>query len=231
MTSALTVIRSVAVLLIGSNTSTSMCGMFVFNSENSCCNEQDDCVRLLDGLDGTFNRCDESNAESRGQLCHKIPFNKHDDSKIPSSSGCGDSHCFCNASSILQTRTDWSRDHVISSISDEDWFRFGLHAKSSTTSVWPTKEQIGALCFELFHNSRLFSPRPRCGTITVTKPSANGCEKKNVRLFDDNKRNQINIEYRVSSSPNRWRRCDYPFCSSWIVYVEIFNSSILTGCC
>lgn len=169
-----------------------MCGMFVFNSENSCCNEQDGWVRFLDGFDGTVKRCDDSNARRKFAFVvtyvvvkkkrvlqkkrKKIPATAANLYYIPSgSSGCGDSHSFCNASSILQTRTDWSRDHVISSSqSDEDWFRFGLQAKSSTTSVWPTNEQIGALCFELFHNSKLFSPRPRCGTITVTKPSANG---------------------------------------------------------
>lgn len=64
ITSPLTVIRSVAFRLIGSNTSTSMCGIFVFSSENSCCNEQDGCVRFLDGFDGTFDRLDDSNAET-----------------------------------------------------------------------------------------------------------------------------------------------------------------------
>lgn len=65
ITRPLTVIRSVAFRLIGSNTSTSMCGIFVFSNENSCCNEQDGCNRCLDGFDGKLDRFDESNAETK----------------------------------------------------------------------------------------------------------------------------------------------------------------------
>lgn len=102
MTWPFTVIRRVAFRFIGSKTSTSMCGMFVLSRENSCCNEQDGCERFLEGFDGKFDRLDESKAE--GNLF--VILINHLRCRLPSSSGRGDSHCFCNASSIFHTLTD-----------------------------------------------------------------------------------------------------------------------------
>lgn len=69
MARPLTDMRSVAFRLIGSNTSTSMCGMLVFNSENSCCNEHDGCCeRFLVGFDGRVDRFEGSKSEGKNDF-------------------------------------------------------------------------------------------------------------------------------------------------------------------
>ena len=55
-----------------------------------------------------------------------------------------------------------------------------LHWNSNTTSLWPTNvltgDAMGEFMFRMFHNDKLFSPRLSWGTVTVTRPSPNGCK-------------------------------------------------------
>lgn len=157
---------------------------------------------------------------------------------IPSSSGVSGSHIFWIVSSTFQTRSVWSRDHVINSMSEFSYWRFGRQAKSSITSLCPWNEQIGELWRALFHKSRLFSPRPKLGTITVTNPSANGYHIS-INTYKEQTDesscyylvwNKLLI-YRISSSPHRrWRGNNF-LGSSRIVDTEIFHSSILACRC
>ena len=60
-----------------------------------------------------------------------------------------------------------------------------LHWNSNTTSLWPTNvltgDAIGEFMFRMFHNDKLFSPRLSWGTVTVTRPSPNGCKVSEQR--------------------------------------------------
>lgn len=167
--------RIIACRLTGSKTSTSICGIFVLSSENSCCNENFGII--LRSLGVRWKCLANVNDEDAFDLIGMPCSSKTPDTTDSSSSGDSVSHIFCIVSSTFQTRSVWSRDHVTNSMSEWSYERFGRQAKSNITSLWPRNEQIGALCFALFHSNKLFSPRPKFGTITVTKPSANGYEK------------------------------------------------------
>lgn len=173
--------RIIACRFTASSTSISMCGMFVLSSENSCCSENFGINFESLVIDARW-KClvsvsDDDGFDLIGMPCSSsTPETADSDS---SSSGDSVSHIFCVDSSTFHTRSVWSRDHVTNSMSEWTYERFGRQAKSRMTSLWPRNEQIGALCLALFHNSKLFSPRPRFGTMTVTKPSANGWKVQN----------------------------------------------------